>query len=251
MERFAILPLGVGDFFSRRHFNTSFLLMLGDRVLAVDCPAPYRKMLAAAGAKTGLPLDYGQVGEVLLTHLHGDHCNGLEELLLHRHYVQGLRTRIITTAEVEADLWEHKLSASLAWKAGENWTGEKAFGPSTFYDVSRIAFGETFEWHGARFEIRRTRHPLPTFGFRCHFGGKSFGYSCDTAFDRDYIEWLAETDLVIHECNHGPHTPIESLLTLSDEIRRKMRLVHVSEGYDLSTTLIPVLEEGVPIVLIP
>ena len=38
-------------------------------------------------------------------------------------------------------------------------------------------------------------------------GGRTFGYSCDTAFDPGLIEFLAPADLILHETNLGPaHT---------------------------------------------
>jgi len=47
--------------------------------------------------------------------------------------------------------------------------------------------------------------------------GKSIGFSADTAYDPELIEWLDQADVIVHEANYeklcGPaHTPYEKLI---------------------------------------
>lgn len=98
-----------------------------------------------------------------------------------------------------------------------------------------------------RIERRFTRHHIPTTAIRVSLAGRSrplLGYSADTAFDPDLIDWLAEADCVIHETNYGTHTPLSSLLLLPSEIRSRMRLIHYPDALDPSACQITCLREG-------
>jgi ribonuclease BN (tRNA processing enzyme) len=208
-------------------------------------------MLSEAGQKAGVPLDYAQVDKLILTHLHGDHSNGLEEWLLYRYFILKQRPTIYTSPEVAADLWEHKLSCSLMWNSKDYNVGERTHTPEDFYDLVEVPFGSSFEIGAARFETRQTIHPLPTFGLKVHHENMILGYSCDTVYDPAHIEWLSEADLIFHECNMGPHTGYEELVALDASLRGRMRLVHVSENFDIGGSVIPVLEQGRMMSLLP
>ena len=74
-------------------------------------------------------------------------------------------------------------------------------------------------------------------------GGRTLGYSADTAFDPGLIAWLAEADLFIHETNYGVHTPYASLAALPADLRARMRLIHYPDAFDLAHSTIEPLEE--------
>jgi len=82
-----ILVLGVGDFFSRRYFSTCFIVLYDNRRLVVECPSPFRRMLYEASRKSGVNLDLSDINDVLVTHVHGDHSNGLESLGFFKQYI--------------------------------------------------------------------------------------------------------------------------------------------------------------------
>ena len=93
-------------------------------------------------------------------------------------------------------------------------------------------------------ESRKTIHHVPTTALRVRAAGRSLGHSADTAFDEGLIAWLAEADLVVHETNYGIHTPYEKLAALPEEVRRKMRLIHYPDDFDLPSSVIEPLREG-------
>jgi ribonuclease BN (tRNA processing enzyme) len=245
MTRFAILPLGVGEYFTRKYYNTNFALFLGDKLVQIDCPEPFRRMLGEAGEKAGMSLDLGDVDDVILTHLHGDHCNGLEGLALWKHYVEKKRARLYTSPQVMVDLWA-KLRGSMSWTRDEK-TGEfyRANTLEDYFDVAEWPIGSTQELYGATIRTHLNRHPVPTFGLRVDFDGRSIGYSGDTTFDPKIIEGLADCDLIVHECNHAPpHTAYEDLMTVDPAIRARMRIVHFGDDFDLSTSAIRPMAQG-------
>jgi ribonuclease BN (tRNA processing enzyme) len=247
MKPFAVLPLGMGEFFSRKYYNSNLLLRLGDRLVQVDCPAPYRRMLGEATAGMGVgggALDYGDIDDVIITHLHGDHSNGLEGLLLWRFYKERKKTRIHTSPEVIEDLW-NKLRGSMSWATDAQGRLFRGMALEDYAEVVEWPAGSRQELAGAVFETRRTDHSVPTFGFRVSFEGRSFGYSCDTRYNEDYVRWLGECDFVIHECNAAPpHTQYEQLLGVDPAIRAKMALIHVGDEFDVAGSAIRVVEQG-------
>ena len=89
-----------------------------------------------------------------------------------------------------------------------------------------------------------TIHHIPTTAFRISAGGRTLGYSADTAWDPSLIEWLGAADLVFHETNHGVHTPYEKLAALPAATRAKMRLIHYPDEFALAESAIEPLIEG-------
>jgi ribonuclease BN (tRNA processing enzyme) len=74
------------------------------------------------------------------------------------------------------------------------------------------------------------------------------GFSADSAYDPNLIEWLATADLIVHEATTLPlpglHTPYEKLATLPGSLRAKMRLTHLPDDFDAATSAIEPLRQG-------
>lgn len=225
-----ILVVGVGDAFSEKYWGTSFLVRTPGSLLAVDCPDSYFKALKSSGF--GLRVD--DLDGLFLTHLHGDHVNGLEMTLAWRKFVTQKRLRIFTTPEVADVLWEARLKASL----GTMYDGRE-FKPMILDDYAEVVvipWGEPTElFDGLTIETRPTVHHIPTAALRLTHQNRIFAHSCDTAFDPALIQWLGESDLFFHEANLGPaHTPIARLEELEKIIRERMQIVHYSDHIDAS-----------------
>ena len=70
--------LGVGDAFTRLHFGTSALLEGPEGFVLLDCPGLVHRALHEASARAGWTVHTLDIDDVLITHLHGQPCNGLE-----------------------------------------------------------------------------------------------------------------------------------------------------------------------------
>ena len=62
--------------------------------------------------------------------------------------------------------------------------------------------------------------------------------------DPALIDWLDESDIIIHETNEGIHTPYGDLAALPKAQREKMRLIHYPDNLDLKRSRIPPLAQG-------
>ncbi len=226
---FEVLMNGVGDAFSRKSWGTNFLCRRGEFVLAVDCPDSYRRALEANGFEhEGRPLDADAIDAMVITHLHGDHVNGLEMLLAYRRYVVERPLELYTTTPVANVLWERRLGVSL----GRSWNGERyeSLGPDDYFTLTPVPWDESVEVGPFEIEVRQTIHHIPTAALRISDGEATLGYSCDTEYDERLIEWLADSDRILHETSYGPgHTPLFELANLPDETREKLRVVHVPD----------------------
>ena len=240
---FEVLVLGVGDAFSVRHLPTSFVLACDGHRLAIDCPDRYRAVLADACKRAGQAIEFAGIDDFLITHLHGDHVNGLEGAAFYRKFVEGRRIRLHTSAEVREVIWEQRLRASM----GQLLEGDT---------VQSMAFEDYFDYRELRREepncigpfrvwTRPTIHHVPTTALHIEAEGRTLGYSCDGVLDDGQLAFLSRADVILHETNLGPsHTPLAALVGLPEAIRSRVRLVHYPDHLDLSGSGIPALQEG-------
>lgn len=240
----SFVPLGVGNAFSGRHYSTSFAVFAEGELLLVDAPHPLRKMMVEAGHTSGLPLDLERVDHVVLTHLHADHASGLEVLAFHAHFVLGRKIHLVVHPEVAEVLWERHLQSSMGsavdLEAGRRWS----FRLEDFFEVTLLDEARPVRVGPFELACRRTEHPIPTVALRIGAGRRSLGYSADTTWDPGLVDWLAESDLVIHETGEGIHTRYAHLAALPEELRARMRLVHYADDFDPAASELEALEQG-------
>jgi len=235
-----VLIVGVGDAFSTKHFGTSCVIEGPEGHILLDCPDAVLRGLSEASAASGWQLDPARLRDIIITHLHGDHCNGLEAV----GFLQWLRRkqhpvpapRLHMAPASAARIWE-RLAPSMD-------QGGRAT-LSDYFELHLLAPGTPVRIAGLEVETHPTSHPVPTIALRFSNGTKRFGWSADTPWDPALVEWLSACDLFVHETSPAPaHTPIEPLNALPEALRRKMRLSHVPDDFDAASTPIKVLKQG-------
>lgn len=242
------LPLGVGDAFSAQFYSSCLAVRApgesGDAWLLIDCPHPIRKIMREASQSAGVALDIDAISAVVLTHLHADHASGLEGFCYYSYFALKRRPRIVAHPDVLARLWSGHLAAGMECLMDRSFHVHHK-DAADYFDAVPLVENAPLTLGAFTLECRKTIHHVPTTALRVHAGGRSLGYSADTAFDRGLIDWLGAADLVIHETNYGVHTPYSALAELPQDVREKMRLIHYPDDFDRAASVIEPLKQGV------
>ncbi len=250
MSGFEVLVLGVGNAFSERHYSASFLVNAGGKYTLIECPAFLHKILREACEKSGRKIEVNEIDHVILSHIHGDHSNGLEMYGFWKFIYENKKPTIHTIKEVFDDLWEHKLKGSMGtgFAKGSFDTVKRKF--EDFFRKNVLQPNKTNEVNGLDVKIRRTIHPVPTIALKISYKGKSLGYSSDTTFDPKLIGFLKDCDVIFHETGDVTHTRYEDLIGLPKAVKNKMRLIHYSDEIAAKKPEIKPLTEGETIKLL-
>jgi ribonuclease BN (tRNA processing enzyme) len=245
-----LIPLGVGDAFTARHYASCLALGVDDQWLLIDCPHPVRKILREGSAKAGLSrlLDLDQVSGAAVSHLHADHSCGIEDFGFYSFFALGRRATLLLHPDASLRLWNGLLAAGMehVQSSAEALPIQKRL--RDYFELIDLDASRPVKFGPFAIECRRTIHGVPTFAFRITAGGRTMGFSADTAYDPSLIEWLSAADLIVHEVttlvHTGVHTPYEKLAALPESLRSKMRLTHYPDDFDVESSIIEPLSEG-------
>ncbi len=193
----------------------------GERML-IDCGPDLRQQLLAAAT--------GRLGGVIVTHAHGDHCHGIDEL---RPIAQALGGPLPLHARADV-LEELKLRFSYA------------FEQTDFYRPIAEAreLGQELRFGDCR--IRSVDQPhggLTSLGLRFDERRCSVGYAIDFSALSDEMASLYEgVDVWIADCltrrPHPTHMHLEGVLSAARDLRvGQLYLVHMGNSLDYRTLL--------------
>jgi len=225
---FGVTVLGASHGFDPAGKTTGFVLWVNRHGILVDPPTDATDVLRAAGIAPGM------VDAVVLTHCHADHDAGVLQKIL-----EAGRVSLYTTPTILASFLRKYVAL----------TGEPEELLRRLFVFRPVTIGGALRIQGAEFRFFYTLHSIPTIGFECFFGGKSFFYSSDTLYDPPRIaalhaEGIIGTErrdallafpghhsLIVHEAGVPPiHTPIARLAELPDDAKRRLWLIHIAEG---------------------
>jgi ribonuclease BN (tRNA processing enzyme) len=250
MSSVLLIPLGVGEAFTARYYTSCLALSVGDDWLLIDCPHPVRKMLREASIAAGLakPLDLDQIHAVAVSHLHADHCCGLEDFGYYSYFVLGRRAKLLMHPESSARLWDGLLAGGMELVQAEAGAPPARKELGDYIELIDLDQSQPVTCGAFTLECRRTIHGVPTYAFRVTAGGRVLGYSSDSAYDPSLIDWLACANLIVHEAttmtHTGVHTPYGKLVALPESLRSKMRLTHYPDDFDVDASVIEPLRQG-------
>jgi hypothetical protein len=224
---FGMTVLGASHGFDVSGKTTGFVLWINRHGVLIDPPIDCTATLAAAGVSPAT------IDSVILTHCHADHDAGVLQKIL-----EAGRVNLYTTPTILGSFLRKVVA--LTGEPEERLRRLFVFRPVTVGGAQRI--------QGAEFHFFYMFHPIPTIGFECFYGGKSFAYSADTLYDPARIEALHRDgvigrerrdgllafpfhhSLVVHEAGVPPiHTPASLLAELPAEVKARLRIIHIAE----------------------
>lgn len=213
-----------------------------NRFLLIDCGA------TAVQSTKELRIPPWEIMGVLVTHLHGDHINGIEQLLWERFYLAGWRKTCLMATRTILD----QLRAILTPCVNEV-TVPPGDVETNGYDrlVQEVVLipGEPLRYGATWFNLLRTNHVVSrdgsvdkeSYGVQIRTPAGSTYYTSDTVFDPQ-IGKRFNNGLIFHDCTFSPkypgtvHTHYSDLMTLPDEVKKRIVLMHygkVPEGIDV------------------
>lgn len=200
--------------------RSSILVESADERMLVDCGPDLRQQLLAAGV--------GRLDGVIVTHAHGDHCHGIDEL---RPVSQAIDRPVPLYARCDV---LDELALRFAY----------AFEQSSFYRpiVEAREMGEELRFGDARVRFVDQPHGGPiSLGLRFDEGSYSVGYAIDFNQLTDDMKALyAGVDVWVADCltrkPHPTHMHLDGVLSAARDLRvGQLYLVHMGNGLDYRT----------------
>lgn len=245
MNELKITFLGSGSAFYNDvdNFQSNLLLECQGRSLLLDCGTDIRFSMREAGKKLT------DVTDVYISHAHADHIGGLECLgFIKKFTPNSAKPNLYASSLIVKDLWDRSLAGGM-----ESMQGELA-DLSTFFEVHRIRPNSSFVWCGIEFKIVQTIHIMNGFMFVPSFGlmftvqetfdngSEIVSRPCTIFFTSDsqhapnqIMDFYKMADVIFQDCETTPwksgvHAHYTDLVTLPDEVKRKMWLYHFNQG---------------------
>ena len=234
---FTIQFVGTGNAWSKPpvNYNTNALVRCDGHTWLIDCG-----LLCPLGL-CDMGVSQAAIEGVYISHLHGDHVSGLEELLFTRFFAyhgrldlwlpQGL-LRGHSSFE-GSDIWDNCLRASMETSVHGN---PKLLTLRDYANVHVLNFGEPASIYGLPCEIFPVEHvPLrPAYGLILD---NRVAYTSDCSFSYQRIVKLIERgmEIIFHEVTFAPpfeyniHTAFLELARLPREIAEHIVLMHYGD----------------------
>jgi glyoxylase-like metal-dependent hydrolase (beta-lactamase superfamily II) len=216
--------IGTGSMFSRKYYNNNALIRSGGFNLMIDCGFTASRALHEMG------LEYGQIDGVLITHLHGDHTGGLEELGFRMKFIYRRKMPLYLSEKLVGPLWEHCLQGTMG-DGGANQLTD-------FFDIRILPVNVSYRIaDGLDVTLIPTKHVPGKDSYSLLINDRFF-YSADCTFDPQLLLDLYRRGvrLFFHECQLNPpavvHTALDELRSLPPELQEHIWLMHYDDNKD-------------------
>jgi len=240
--KFKLTALGTDGVFTLENWHTNYLLQAIDedgnkKGLLIDCGSDIRHSLKDSGFSAD------DVDAVYISHLHGDHCGGLEWLGFIKHFNQKVSSPDLFISEMlHPQIWDNVLMAGM-----QSIQGSVAC-LDDFFHIKPVEQNGFFEWSGVKFQLVQTCHTMNGFCNNYSFGlifnlnkMKIFITSDSQSPSDNYIMSFYESvDIIFQDCEtlrvdeknvkSGVHAHFDDLNKLSSYVKGMMWLTHYGDN---------------------
>lgn len=205
--------LGTGSAFNHEDGNNSALLQFSNTNLLLDCGYDVPQKLEKI-------INLSELKNIWISHIHADHCSGLEEIAFKSYFLLKQKINLI----IHEDLYEELISM-LNYPLKYN--DSKVMTVEDYFNV--ICVKKFFKIKEEKFEIEKTNHIKNMQSFMLK--GNNFIFTGDTKF----IDWtkqdLSAVDYIFHDTQlvqygQDVHSTLPQMKELPEEIRKKIWCMH-------------------------
>lgn len=229
--------VGAGSAFALKNWQTMYLLEDNGHTMAIDHGSDARHAFNEVGLKAV------DIESVYVSHLHGDHLQGLEWLGFSTYFIPGVPRPALYLVDALREP---------AWRALEPAMGSiqgKIVTLDDYFEVKAVEKNAVIKWNSLKLQPVQTVHVMngfaivPSFGLMIEGKQKIF-ITTDTQFaPHQIMDFYRAADIIIHDCEllYGPdgtpiksgvHAHFEDLKTLPDHIKKKMWFTHYSDNWE-------------------
>lgn len=215
--------LGTGDAFARKQGHNSVLLEIGNTLTMIDCPSSNRHSLSK------MKKELSDVKHVIVTHLHEDHINGIQQFAYFHEIVVKQKPHLYIHEGLVNGLWE-------TVKQGLHYTTKGKKELKDYFVIHSLKENEEFKIEGIPFQFIQTNHVPDMLSFGV-LSSERFYFSADSNVDLDFLNKIhSKIDTIFHDCHLwdlkiDSHASLEDILSLPEEIKKKVVLMHYHDGY--------------------
>lgn len=225
MIKIKITFLGTGAAFHNEIGNTSALLEFDDTNLLIDCGYTVPSRLENLGYEAK------DIENIFITHMHGDHVGGLEELLFKQVFKYGQPySKLIAEERIVGSLFDY-----LKHTMHHTLTGTRRIGSyfNGLYDFEGSCY---FRLNDKTFSALRVGH-IPSkasYMLKCEdiftYTG-DVGNRINTDLDSDYIfhDVKLITEDEMDETSRQAHMPLPRILEYPDSFKENIYLMHYND----------------------
>ncbi|MDR9426083.1 MAG: MBL fold metallo-hydrolase [Marinobacter sp.] len=214
--------LGVGHSEAMEHWNNNAMIEARGRRLLIDAGYTIKFALRDQG------LTLKDIDAIFITHVHADHCFGLERLAYECRFRYGFKPTLYLPPRVYEELW------SITLKGVMGQVGEGSAELSDFFDV--VLVDETgFEFEGITLQPFQNRHTpeKPSYGLLVNH---RLLFSGDTRPIPDVVNHYSP-ETILHDGTLADWNPVHASLTelrecYSQAIRKRMYLMSYEDHFE-------------------
>lgn len=206
------------------HDNTHMALAGKDRLVLIDCVNNELLRFKKSG------LQVHALTDILLTHFHPDHVNGLPALLMNL-WLLG-RRRSLTLHGLAPTMRKARAMMELF-----EWQSWPQLYPVSFTDLPPQELAVVLECPEFRILSSPVCHLIPNIGLRMESleSGRVIAYSCDTAPCPQVVQLAQGADVLIHEASgayEGHSTPRQAGEIATQAGAKELILIHYPTGQE-------------------
>lgn len=226
--------LGSGSAFTigDGNYQSNLLLQKDDDSMLIDAGTDIRFSLNEQY------LNYMDIRNIYISHLHADHIGGLEWLAMNTFFDPKYQDKpnLFTSENIINDLWNRSLSGGLRTLQTELASLE------TFFNVHPLKQHEKFSWNKISFRLVQSVHVvsdyelMPCYGLMIDYNNTHIYFTADTQYaPKQLLDYYEEATIIFHDCEtaenrSGVHAHYSELVTIPKRLKKKIWLYHYNPG---------------------